>query len=68
MILRRLTIVMLVVIVPLCSGCVLGMAALIRWDQMRYKKQQEEARKAKEAEKNGEGDLRPDGEEHQGDP
>ena len=53
---KRFGLVVLLASLLFCQGCVLGMAALIRWDQRRYKAQQEKLRE-EEAKRAGGGDT-----------
>ena len=39
------------------SGCILGMAALIRWDHMKWKAQQEKLREQEEKDRESSGDC-----------
>ena len=58
---KRLWLVVLVASLVFTQGCVLGMAALIRWDHKRYKAQQEKLRAEEEGKSTG-GGAETDGE------
>jgi uncharacterized protein YbbK (DUF523 family) len=52
---RLFLIVLLSVTMLSSSGCILGMAALIRWDHMRWKAQQEKLREQEERDRESSG-------------